>query len=236
LRERRLSEPSKMKRESAEEKKKRALAIAGRLAATYPEIRVPLHHRNNYELLVATILSAQCSDEMVNKVTPELFRRYPTPDSLARAPISQIEKIIRRLGLFRAKARSLKQCAKQLVERHAGEVPPAMEDLISLAGVGRKTANVILGHAFGIPGIVVDTHCKRLSRRLGLTRKEDPEKIEQDLMQLLPPQEWTGFSHRLILHGRRVCYARNPNCGDCFLNDLCPSAVLYNLRRAEPAP
>jgi endonuclease-3 len=215
-----------MKKEAAEEKKKRALAIAGRLAAAYPEVQVPLHHRNNYELLVATILSAQCTDEMVNKVTPELFRRYPTPDSLARAPVGQIEKIIRRLGLFRAKARSLKQCAKQLVEKHGGEVPAAMEELVALAGVGRKTANVILGHAFGIPGIVVDTHCKRLSRRLGLTRKQDPEKIEQDLTKLLPPQEWTGFSHRLILHGRRVCYARKPNCKICFLNELCPSRNL----------
>jgi endonuclease III len=215
-----------MKEEAAEEKKKRALTIAGRLAAAYPEIQVPLHHRNNYELLVATILSAQCTDEMVNKVTPELFHRYPTPDSLARAPVGQIEKIIRRLGLFRAKARSLKQCAKQLVEKHGGEVPAAMEDLIGLAGVGRKTANVILGHAFGIPGIVVDTHCKRLSRRLGLTRKEDPKKIEQDLTKLLPPQQWTGFSHRLILHGRRVCYARKPACETCLLNELCPSRNL----------
>jgi endonuclease-3 len=215
-----------MKEEAAEEKKKRALTIAGRLATAYPEIQVPLHHRNNYELLVATILSAQCTDEMVNKVTPELFHRFPTPDSLARAPVGQIEKIIRRLGLFRAKARSLKQCAKQLVEKHGGEVPAAMEDLIGLAGVGRKTANVILGHAFGIPGIVVDTHCKRLSRRLGLTRKEDPKKIEQDLTKLLPPQQWTGFSHRLILHGRRVCYARKPACKTCLLNELCPSRNL----------
>jgi len=212
-----------MKREAAEERKERALAIAGRLTKAYPEIRVPLHHRNNYELLIATILSAQCTDEMVNKVTPDLFRRYPTPDLLACAPVGRIERMIRRLGLFRAKARSLKQCAKQLVEKHAGEVPGAMEPLTLLAGVGRKTANVILGHAFGVPGIVVDTHCKRLSHRLGLTKQEDPNKIEQDLMKLLPSQEWTGFSHRLILHGRRVCYARKPNCKDCFLNDLCPS-------------
>jgi endonuclease-3 len=193
------------------------------LAEAYPEVRVPLNHQNNHELLVATILSAQCTDEMVNKVTPELFRRYPTPASLARAPLNQIEKIIRRLGLFRSKAQSLKQCSKQLVEKYAGEVPATMEDLTRLAGVGRKTANVILGHAFGVPGIVVDTHCKRLSRRLGLTKQEDPNKIEQDLMKLLPPQEWTGFSHRLILHGRRVCYARKPGCQICFLNDLCPS-------------
>ncbi len=215
-----------MKKETKEEKKHRSLEIAERLGHSYPEIRVPLHHRNNYELLVATILSAQCTDEMVNKVTPELFRRYPSPNDLAAAPQSEIEKLVRRLGLFRAKARSLRNCAKELVEKHAGEVPETMEELTGLSGVGRKTANVILGHAFGIPGIVVDTHCKRLSRRLGLTKREDPDKIEQDLLKLLPSHEWTGFSHRLILHGRRVCHARKPNCRDCVLNDLCPSADL----------
>ena len=214
-----------MKRESAEEKNRRALAIAGRLAAAYPEIRVPLHYRNNFELLVATILSAQCTDEMVNRVTPELFRRYPAPDQLARAPIKEIERLIRRLGLFRAKACSLKRCAEQLVKDHGGAVPASMEKLTRLAGVGRKTANVILGHAFGIPGVVVDTHCKRLSRRLGLTKQEEPNKIERDLMRLLPRDEWTGFSHRLILHGRSVCHARKPNCKACAVNDLCPSAV-----------
>lgn len=215
-----------MRREGAEEKKIRTKAIATRLARAYPEIRVPLHHRNNYELLVATILSAQCTDDMVNKVTPELFRRYPTPEALARVSISRIEKMIRRLGLFRSKALALKKGAQQLMEKHAGEVPATMEELTRLPGVGRKTANVILGHAFGIPGIIVDTHCKRVSRRLGLTKEEDPNKIERDLMELLPSKEWTGFSHRLILHGRRVCYARNPNCKACFLNDLCPSANL----------
>lgn len=215
-----------MKKEAAGEKKTRALNIVARLAEAYPEIRVPLHYRNHYELLVATILSAQCTDEMVNKVTPELFRRYPTPGRLARAPLSEIEKTIHRLGLFRSKARSLKECGKQLAEKHDGGVPAAMEELTRLAGVGRKTANVILGHAFGIPGIVVDTHCKRLSRRLGLTRQEDPNKIEQDLVKLLPPKEWTGFSHRLILHGRRVCHARKPACQACTINDLCPSAEL----------
>ena len=215
-----------MKKESPSQKSRRAQEIAARLARACPEILVPLDHRNNYELLASTILSAQCTDEMVNKVTPELFSRYPTPAALARAPLSQIEKMIRRLGLFHSKARSLKECAKQLVEKYAAEVPATMEELTRLAGVGRKTANVILGHAFGIPGIVVDTHCKRLSRRLGLTKQEDPNKIEQDLMKLLPQQEWTGFSHRSILHGRRICYARKPNCKACFLNDLCPSRSL----------
>jgi endonuclease-3 len=215
-----------MKRESVEEKKSRAATIAGRLAGAYPEIRAPLDHRNNFELLAATILSAQCTDEMVNRVTPELFRRYPTPVDLVKAPIEEIERLIRRLGLFRSKARSLKQCAGELVEHHGGEVPASMEELTRLAGVGRKTANVILGHAFAIPGIVVDTHCKRLSRRLGLTKREEPDKIERDLMGLLPRDEWTGFSHRLIIHGRRICHARKPDCKACVINDLCPSAAL----------
>jgi endonuclease III len=215
-----------MRKEPVEEKKQRARALAARLVKAYSELRVPLVHRNNFELLVAVILSAQCTDEMVNRVTPELFRRYPTPDAMARAPLAQIEKSIRRVGLFHAKALALKQCARQLIEYHAGEVPATMEELTRLAGVGRKTANVILGHAFGIPGIIVDTHCKRVSRRLGLTNQEDPNKIEQDLMKLLPPEEWTGFSHRLILHGRRICHARKPDCKNCVVNDLCPSAEL----------
>ena len=213
-----------MKRETAEDKRRRAAAIALRLAQAYPGLRVPLDHKNTFELLVAVILSAQCTDEMVNRVTPELFRRYPTPDALAHAPLRSIEALIRRLGLFRAKALSLKNMSRQLVEKRSGEVPTTMEELTALPGVGRKTANVILGHAFGIPGIIVDTHCKRVSRRLGLTREEDPEKIERDLMKLLPPEDWTGFSHRLVLHGRRVCYARKPDCAHCPVNDLCPSA------------
>lgn len=215
-----------MRRETVKEKKQRAQVIAERLSRLYPEIRVPLHHKNNYELLIATILSAQCTDEMVNKVTPDLFRRYANPKELATAPHSEIESLIRRLGLFRGKARSLKSCAKELVEKHNGEVPSTMEALTRLPGVGRKTANVILGHAFAVPGIVVDTHCKRLSRRLGLTKQEEPDKIEKDLMKLLPPEEWTGFSHRLILHGRQICYARRPKCRECVLNDLCPLAEL----------
>jgi endonuclease-3 len=215
-----------MKRETFEEKTRRSRTIAARLAEACPELRVPLDHRDNFELLVAVILSAQCTDEMVNRVTPELFRRYPTPYLMARAPLGNIEKLIRRLGLFRSKARSLKQCGAQLVEKHAGEVPATMEELTCLAGVGRKTANVILGHAFSIPGIIVDTHCKRVSRRLGLTRENDPIKIERALMKLLPPEDWTAFSHRLVLHGRKICHARKPDCRRCSINDLCPSANL----------
>ena len=171
------------------------------------------------------MLSAQCTDAAVNKSTPALFRRYPTPQALSQAPIADIESLIRSLGLFRAKARSLKRCAEQLVRQFNGEVPSTMEELTTLAGVGRKTANVIRGHAFGIPGIAVDTHCRRLSRRLGLTREQDPAKIECDLSKILPPPEWTGFSHRLIIHGRRVCHARKPACSKCDLSSLCPSQV-----------
>lgn len=173
---------------------------------------------------MAVILSAQCTDAAVNKVTPALFHRYPTPQALSQAPLPDIESLIRTLGLFRAKAKSLKQCAQRLVEQFHGEVPSTMEELTTLAGVGRKTANVIRGHAFCLPGIAVDTHCKRLSRRLGLTRAQEPTKIERDLSLILPPAEWTAFSHRLIIHGRRVCYARKPACSKCDLSPLCPSA------------
>lgn len=212
------------KRETFAQRSGRARLIAARLAKADPDLKVPLHHRNTFELLIAVILSAQCTDEAVNRVTPELFRRYPDPAKLAQAWTQEIEDIIRPLGLFRAKAKSLKECARQLVEEFGGNVPSTMADLTRLAGVGRKTANVILGHAFDTPGIIVDTHCKRVSRRLGLSRQEDPDKIEKDLNRLLPPKEWTGFSHRLIIHGRRVCYARKPACERCILNDLCPSS------------
>jgi endonuclease-3 len=210
-----------------QEKSARASAIAERLALAYPEIKVPLHHNNIFELLVAVMLSAQCTDEAVNKVTPTLFRRYPNPSKLAQAAPGDIEKLIRTLGLFRAKAKSLRRCSRQLVEEFGGDVPSTMAELTRLAGVGRKTANVILGYAFKIPGIVVDTHCRRLSRRLGFSRHEDPAKIERDLNRLLLPKAWTGFSHRLIIHGRRVCYARKPACESCVLNELCPSREIF---------
>ena len=211
------------KRETLQEKYARANAISGRLVQAYPGAKCPLAHKNTFELLVAVILSAQCTDAAVNKVTPALFRRFPTPDALSRAAIADIETLIRTLGLFRAKAKSLKRCAQQLRDEFNSEVPATMEELTRLAGVGRKTANVILGHAFNKPGIAVDTHCKRLSRRLGLTRQQDPAKIEHDLARLLAPEEWTGFSHRLILHGRAVCHARKPACNKCVLSELCPS-------------
>lgn len=213
------------KRETLHEKSTRASAIADRLARAYPDVECPLVHSNSFELLVAVILSAQCTDAAVNKVTPELFRRYPTAAALGGAPIAEIESIIRTLGLYRAKAKSLKRCARQLVEEFHGQVPATMAELTGLAGVGRKTANVMLGHAFDQPGIAVDTHCKRLSRRLGLTRQEDPVKIEKDLAKILPSARWTDFSHRLILHGRKICHARKPACANCELNDLCPSKL-----------
>ena len=220
---RRRDKTCRRRSETIQEKGARASAICQRLALAYPKIKVPLHHQNAFELLVAVILSAQCSDEAVNKVTPILFHRYPDPWSLAQAPTHELENVIRTLGLFRAKAKSLQRCARQLIEVFGGQVPSTMEELTRLAGEGRKTANVILGHVFNIPGIVVDTHCRRVSRRLGLSRHEDPTKIERDLNRLLPPEDWTGFSHRLIIHGRSVCYARKPACSRCVLNDLCPS-------------
>src|SRR5262249_37769021 len=216
------------KRETLAQKSARTSAIVARLARSYPELQVPLHHRNTFELLIAVILSAQCTDEEVNRVTPQLFRRYPDPASVAQACAADIESIIRSVGLFRAKAKSLKECARRLVEECGGDVPATMEELTRLAGVGRKTANVILGHAFDTPGIIVDTHCKRLSRRLGLTRQQDPTKIERDLSRLLTARAWTGFSHRPIIHWRRVCYARKPACNRCILNDLCPSKELLS--------
>jgi endonuclease-3 len=213
-----------IKRESLQGKSRRTRVIAARLASVYPDVQCPLVHRNTFELLVAVILSAQCTDDAVNKVTPELFRRFPDPASLAHARTAEIENVIRSLGLFRAKARSLQRSAQQLLGEFNGQVPASMEDLTKLAGVGRKTANVVLGHAFGIPGVAVDTHCRRVANRLGLTRHQDPVKIEFDLRRLLPPQEWTAFSHRLIIHGRQVCFARRPACERCVLNAVCPSS------------
>ena len=217
------AQTARPKRETLQEKSLRAGAIAGHLAGAYPGVECPLAHNNTFELLIAVILSAQCTDVAVNKVTPALFQRYPAPAALSRASIADIESLIRTLGLFRAKARSLKRCAQQLLEEFNGEVPATMAELTRLAGVGRKTANVILGHAFDTPGIAVDTHCKRLSRRLGFTRQQDPTKIEHDLGRLLAPEQWTGFSHRLILHGRAVCHARKPACEKCVFSELCPS-------------
>ncbi|HXG50576.1 MAG TPA: endonuclease III [candidate division Zixibacteria bacterium] len=204
---------------------KTARAVAAALAQAYPAPGMPLRHRNAFQLLVATILSAQCTDAAVNRVTPGFFRLFPDACGLAAASTGAIESAIRTLGLYRVKARSLKRCAAQLVEEFGGRVPSTLEDLTRLAGVGRKTANVLLGHLFGAPAVIVDTHCARLARRLGLTREHEPRKIERDLEELLPPPLWTSFSQRLILHGRQVCRARKPACGRCVLLRLCPTGA-----------
>lgn len=188
----------------------------------YPEAECALVHRNPYELLVATILSAQCTDVRVNAVTPALFARFPTPARLAEAKIQELEEVIKSTGFFRNKARNLVACAAAIVEEHGGKVPADMERLVALPGVGRKTANVVLGNAFDIAGMVVDTHVKRLAYRLGWSRQTDPVKVEKDLMKLLPAERWTRASHLLIHHGRALCKAPTPLCSSCPLLDTCP--------------
>jgi endonuclease-3 len=208
--------------ESHEEIAARTLRIAAALARLYHEARISLDFTTPWQCLVATILSAQCTDERVNRVTPDLFRKIPDIAAMAQAPSEEVERLIATTGFFRQKTKSLQSAARQIVERFGGEVPHKMEDLVTLPGVGRKTANVLLGHVFGEPGLVVDTHVRRLANRLGLTQDDDPERIELDLQQLLPPKEWTPFSMRLILHGRQVCYARGPRCDACALRPDCP--------------
>jgi endonuclease III len=231
-----MSEPLPPKgRESKAAKARRTAEIRRRLAARYPDVSTALTHGSAWELLVATILSAQSTDETVNKVTPGLLARYPTPADMAAADRAELERAIMPTGFFRNKARSLQGAAAYLVEHYGGEVPAGMEDLVKLPGVGRKTANVVLGSFFGRnDGVVVDTHVGRLSRRLGLTRNLDPEKVEADLMGLVPVEEWTIFSHRLIWFGREVCTAKDPRCDLCELADLCPSAFRVG-RWAKPA-
>lgn len=202
----------------------RALAIADILAGEYPEATTALDHRNAFELLVATILAAQCTDARVNLISPDLFRRWPDATSMAKASQEDMEKAVKSCGFYRMKAKNLIQTARLLVERHGGEVPRTMEELTALAGVARKTSNVVLGTAFKTPvGVVVDTHCQRLSRRLWLSRHDDPVKIERDLMDILPREQWTDFAHQLVFHGRRVCLARKPRCPMCVVRELCPS-------------
>jgi endonuclease-3 len=192
------------------------------LARLYPDAHCALDHEGPLQLLIATILSAQCTDVRVNLVTPALYARYPDAAAFASAVPRELESAIQSTGFFRNKARNIIACCRQIVDEHGGEVPGTMEELCHLPGVGRKTANVILGNAFGVPGITVDTHVGRVSRRLGLTTCTDPEKVERDLMTLIPRKDWTLFSHRLIFHGRRVCFARKPNCAGCALAKLCP--------------
>jgi len=205
------------------ELKERTTEIIARLTARYPRPKCALDHESPLQLLLATILSAQCTDERVNQVTPVLFGRYPDAAALAGASQEEIEAVVRPTGFFRNKAKSIRECCRRLVDRHGGEVPRRMEDLLELPGVARKTANVGLGNAFGIAeGIVVDTHVRRLSNRLGLSAEEQPEKIEQDLMRLVPREAWIDFSHLLILHGRDTCQSRRPDCPGCVLLNVCP--------------
>lgn len=192
------------------------------LAEAYPDASCALHYQTPLQLLIATILSAQCTDARVNQVTPAVFARYPDAAAFAQADPRELEALIRSTGFFRNKAKNIIACCRQLVEQYGGEVPATMEELVPLPGIGRKTANVILGNAFGVPGLPVDTHVTRLSRRLGLTRETDPVKIERDLTALVPRAEWTMFSHRLIFHGRQVCHARKPLCDACSLARVCP--------------
>src|SRR3979411_525804 len=223
--------------------KGRARLRAARPKALYPAVS-ELHHANPFQMLIATILSAQTTDRSVNSVTPALFARYPDPQGpghanppAAAAPDipADVEAIIKPTGFFHVKAKTIIAASAALVERFHGEVPPRIDDLVTLPGVGRKTANVVLGVAFGIPGFAVDTHVKRLTRRLGLTKSTDPVKIEADVTKLIPPSEWTGFSLRLILHGRRICIARAPRCPECVLNDFCPSSTVRAKARKRPS-
>jgi len=199
--------------------------VFARLQREYPDAHCELDHENAYQLLAATILSAQCTDKRVNEVTPALFERYPTPVALANADPAELEVLIKPTGFFRNKTKSLIGMATGIVEAFGRRVPRTLDELITLPGVGRKTANVVLGVAFDTPeGVVVDTHVGRVSRRLGLTKQDDPVKVEQDLMREFPREDWTALSHLLIFHGRRVCVARRPRCAACVLNDICPSS------------
>jgi len=217
--------PAQARRESGRARRQRAAEILARLRQTYPEVRLALDFQTPLQLVMATVLAAQCTDERVNQVTPALFRRYPTARDYAAADLLELEEMVRTTGFFRNKARALKNLGMALVAGHGGEVPASLELLVALPGVGRKTANVVLGNAFGrTEGVAVDTHVQRLSRRLFLTEEEDPEKIERDLMPVLPQEEWTRFALLLQDHGRKICKARKPECAICPVADLCPSA------------
>src|ERR1043165_7140849 len=221
-----------MPRETQQAKSTRTKKIITGLKKTYPDAHCELNYSNPLELLIATMLSAQCTDKRVNLVTAELFRKYRSAADYAAAALPELEREIRTTGFFRNKAKSIKTCCQALVEKHGGQVPRTMEELITLGGVVRKTANVVLGNAFNVnTGIVVDTHVARLAQRLGLTKEKAPVKIEQDLMALGPRKQWTMFSHWLIWHGRRRCYARNPDCPNCEVASLCP-----RLRPPPPPP
>jgi endonuclease-3 len=213
------------------EKKVRAKVIYRQLSKNYPNVRCELDYKNAFQLLVATVLSAQCTDKRVNQTTPALFKKYPNPQKMAKADLRDIQKLVKSTGFFRAKAKNIKNLSNKIMEEFGGKVPSNLEDLITLSGVGRKTANVVLGHAFGIPGITVDTHFGRLSRRFGWSKQSDPVKVEFEVGELIPEKEWTNLSQRMIWHGRRVCHSRKPACGACALAKLCPS---YGIGEVDP--
>ena len=220
-----LSPTKRAKKTAKPLAKERVGAILDILAKTYPNVVCALNHRNAWELTIATILSAQCTDVRVNLVTPELFKAFPTPKAMASASLPELEELIRTTGFFRNKAKSIKGASHAVVEQFGGKVPQTMEEILKLPGVARKTGNVVLGSWYGIAvGVVVDTHVLRLSRRLELTKNTTPEKVEQDLMKIIPQDHWIQFSHELIHHGRQVCIARNPRCANCQLEPLCNSA------------
>jgi endonuclease-3 len=202
--------------------KTRAAKIIDILEREYPDAHCQLNFSNAFELLIATILAAQCTDAMVNRVTPELFEKYPTPKDFVDAPAKNIEQAIFKTGFYRNKTKSIKKCCQALVDDHGGEVPSTMDELVALGGVGRKTANCVLGNAFGVPGIVVDTHVKRIANRLGFTVESNPDKIERDLNAIIPENKWTQFSHLIADHGRGACSARSPRCDECPIEHLCP--------------
>lgn len=226
-----------MKAMSIKDRQARAAEVNQRLKQLYPEARVELDFNNPFELLIATILAAQSTDVRVNIVTKSLFRRYPDARAFAEADLVEMEVAVKQTGFYRNKAKAVIGCSKALVERHGGEVPRTIEELVELPGVGRKTANVVLGNAMQIEaGIIVDTHVTRLSGRLAFTKRADPADIERDLMKVVPRGEWTGFANRLILLGRRVCIARKPDCPGCVLNDICPSAQTLSVAKGQGSP
>ena len=218
-------------RESAADKKVRAVALYRLLTKNYPNVRCELDYANAFQLLVATVLSAQCTDKRVNQTTPALFKKYNSIKKMASADQKDIERLVKSTGFFRAKAKNIKGLSQKLMNEFNGEVPGNLKDLITLPGVGRKTANVVLGHAFNIPGITVDTHFGRLSRRFGWTKESDPVKVEFEVAELIPRKEWTNLSQRMIWHGRRVCHSRKPACGACALAKLCPS---FGIGESDP--
>ena len=211
------------------DRKKRTAEIIKRLKKAYPDAHCALNHTTPFELLIATILSAQCTDERVNIVTADLFRKYRRPEDFVQVSQAELERDIHSTGFFRNKAKNIKAASQRLIEVYGGEIPQTMEEILTLGGVARKTGNVVLGNAFGIAsGVVVDTHVSRLSQRLGITQEKTPEKIERDLQELVPKKDWVMFSHWLIFHGRQICNARKPKCLECVLADTCPSFDQFN--------